>query len=244
MLAVHNMRQVTGLEKPSSGQKVSILENMNLEDPSQPKDWRPVGTIVVDFSGAPTSQHEDYRLHVLEGDERRPCRGIPRKYWLFVIPDSVPGFPGRACGRMGFASDSLTGPYTWCDWLLQPAEAVHHGEDCDGFPGDILTATNETYFVNGFGSLYKSISPAGAPLHFLRLPANASAVEPAPPGEWDDLHQVSFAFLPAARRARGERTRLYHASYSSVNRNPRATKADFGYKQAIGMYSFDWPSLA
>ena len=49
MLAVHNMRQVTGLEKPSSAEKVSILENMNLEDPSQPKDWQPVGTIVVDF---------------------------------------------------------------------------------------------------------------------------------------------------------------------------------------------------
>jgi hypothetical protein len=41
-------------------------------------------------------------------------------------------------------------------------------------------------------------------------------------------------------REKGGRWRLYHASYSSINENPNATKADYGYKQAIGMYSFSW----
>lgn len=239
MFADGRLLMVTGLEKSSVGQQVSVLENTNLDDPSNPDDWRPVGKIVVDFTGAPTTQHEDYRLHILEGNARLPCRGNPRKFWLYVIPDQVPGSPGRACGRMGFASDQLTGPYTWCDWLLSPSEAVHHGVDCDGFPGDIIHAAGATYFVNGFGSLYRSDAPPGAPLAFTRLPNNATAVTPAPHGEWDDLHQVSFAFLPGRD---GGRARLYHASYSSVNFNPHATMADFGYKQAIGMYSFDWPS--
>ena len=39
------------------------------------------------------------------------------------------------------------------------------------------------------------------------------------------------------------RVRLYHATYSTVNHNPNVTKkADFGYKEAIGMYTFDWPN--
>ena len=36
------------------------------------------------------------------------------------------------------------------------------------------------------------------------------------------------------------RWRLYHASYSMENGNPNATRADYGYKQAIGMYTFLW----
>ena len=27
---------------------------------------------------------------------------------------------GRACGRMGFASETLTGPYHYCQWIEQP----------------------------------------------------------------------------------------------------------------------------
>jgi len=30
------------------------------------------------------------------------------------------------------------------------------------------------------------------------------------------------------------------SSYSDQNSNPNATRADYGFKQAIGMYSFAW----
>ena len=79
-------------------------------------------------------------------------------------------------------------------------------------------------------------------LNFKRLPGNSTIARPAPEGEWDDLHQIEFTFLPPAKE--GGRWSLYHASYSSSNENPHATKADCGYKQAIGMYSFDWESAA
>ena len=68
-------------------------------------------------------------------------------------------------------------------------------------------------------------------------------VVPGPPGSWDDLGQVALTFLPARDQGnnQGKRTRLYHASYGTTSgKNPDARKADFGYKLAIGMYSFEW----
>jgi hypothetical protein len=48
---------------------VTMLENKNLQDPSHPEDWVPAegnGTVEVNFAGAPTSKHEDYRYHHFE----------------------------------------------------------------------------------------------------------------------------------------------------------------------------------
>jgi hypothetical protein len=132
----------------SAGHPTSILENKNLEDPSNPSEWVAAegnGHVVVNFTGAPTASHEDYRLHVFDDDadgEMFECAGVQRKYWLFVIPDNVPGVQGRACGRLGFASASLVGPYTYCGWVVDP-----HGtsgppggptSDCDSWPGDVI----------------------------------------------------------------------------------------------------------
>ena len=61
---------------------------------------------------------------------------------------------------------------------------------------------------------------------------------PTPHGEFDDLHQIEFQFLAPAHR--GGRWLLYHASYASETSNPHATRADYGFKQAIGVYSFLW----
>lgn len=108
----------------SAAHPTSILENKNLEDPSNPNEWVAAegdGHVVVDFTGAPTSSHEDYRLHVFDdGEDAFECAGVPTKYWLFVIPDGVPGVQGRACGRLGFASSSLIGPYKYCGWVVDP----------------------------------------------------------------------------------------------------------------------------
>eukprot|EP00945_MAST-04E_sp_MAST-4E-sp1_P001830 g1830.t1 len=145
---------VTGIEKPSQHRMVTILENKNIEDPSHSEDWFGLGVVKVDFTGAPTSAHEDYRLHILE---------------------------------------------------------------------------------ESYGSLYKG--GMSGPLMFDMLPEKI--VEPAPRGEWDDLGQVALTFLLPDRFSKN-RARLYHASYSTVGSNPNATKVDFGYKLAIGMYSFEW----
>ena len=54
---------------------------------------------------------------------------------------------------------------------------------------------------------------------------------------------MALTFLPARDQGnnQGKRTRLYHASYGTTSgKNPDARKADFGYKLAIGMYSFEW----
>ena len=48
------------------------------------------------------------------------------------------------------------------------------------------------YFVNGWGNIYKA--PPGS-LNFERL-GNATIARPAPAGQWDDLHQIEFTFLP------------------------------------------------
>ena len=221
---------VTGIEKPSQHRMVTILENKNIEDPSHSEDWLGLGVVKVDFTGAPTSAHEDYRLHILEGDQRYTCNGQPRKYWLLIIPDDVPGVPGRACGRMAFASESLLGPYTWCDWAVSPNNTA-----CDAFPGDLIPGLHSMFFAESYGSLYKG--GMSGPLMFDMLPEKI--VEPAPRGEWDDLGQVALTFLLPDRFSKN-RARLYHASYSTVGSNPNATKVDFGYKLAIGMYSFEW----
>ena len=92
------------------------------------------------------------------------------------------------------------------------------------------------YFVNGWGNIYKA--PPGS-LSFERL-GNATIARPAPKGSYDDLHQIEFTFLPPA--VAGGRWSLYHASYSDQSMNAGQRKADYGYKQAIGMYTFDWDS--
>lgn len=33
---------------------------------------------------------------------------------------------------------------------------------------------------------------------------------------------------------------VYHASYANTTENSASGKEDYGYKQAIGMYSFTW----
>ena len=152
------------------------------------------------------------------------------------------GKTGRACGRMGFASETLIGPYKFCQWLEQPNpqgldDPGGPGSNCDSWPGDIIQSAKDgsLYFVNGWGNIYRA--PAGT-LKFERLPGNATIARPAPAGQWDDLHQIEFTFLPP--REKGGRWRLYHASYANATANPLAKKADYGYKQAIGMYSFTW----
>ena len=223
---------VSGVEVPAQNRMVTILENKNLDDPSHSDEWVGLGTVIVNFTGAPTAAHEDYRLHILEGEQRYVCNGSPRKYWLLVIPDDVPGVTGRACGRMAFAAEALLGPYTFCEWAVPP-----NGTACHAFPGDLLFGPreNQMYFVESYGSLYRGNTTG--PLRFDMLPDKL--VVPAPPGSWDDLGQVALTFLPA--RDQGKRTRLYHASYGTTSgKNPDARKADFGYKLAIGMYSFEW----
>lgn len=333
---------------------VSLLENKNLQDPSRPEEWVAAegdGALTVDFAGAPTAKHEDYRLHVFAAGF--DCNGTSLRNWLFVIPDalggapasppaspapappvlmnhtnlrsgnlrreSVPsqaacaaacdgdsacrawvfttvhkecflkngGFcannasdpcggcapsgggacpcsagikpgapapqqcfgpptpapapkPGRACGRMGFASASLTGPYRYCGLVEMPDpqgldDPGGPASNCDSWPGDLLQAGDGSlYFVNGWGNLYKA--PPGT-LRFARL-GNATIARPAPSGSRDDLHQIEFTFLPP--REAGGRWLLYHASYASTTANAGSKKADYGYKQAIGMYSFVW----
>lgn len=69
---------------------VSLLENKNLADPSHPADWVPAegnGTILIDWTGAPTTAHEDYRFHHF--DKGYNCNGKTLHNWLFVIPDGV-----------------------------------------------------------------------------------------------------------------------------------------------------------
>lgn len=332
--------------------KVTLLENKNLEDPSHPQDWVPAegnGSIQVDFDGAPSARHEDYRLHHF--DQGYNCSGVALKNWLFIIPDGVsaeetaevaagqrsillnstnlrsgnlrqvkvesrdacskqcdatdackawvyeqqqqgkqgtcflknphfcvnpaadpcggcehdgkcpcsagikPGVkktkcgpapapgpkPGRACGRMGFASANLTGPYKFCHWLEQPDpqgldDPGGPGSNCDSWPGDLIQSKDGAlYFVNGWGNIYKA---APGTLSFKRLPGNATIARPSPSGSYDDLHQIEFTFLPP--RDKGGRWLLFHASYAAETQNPAATRADYGFKQAIGMYSFTW----
>lgn len=226
--------------------KPTLLENKNLDDPSNPTDWVPAegnGSVNIDFTDAPTSRHEDARFHVFEDDLAFTCKGIPRKYWLFVIPDGVPGVAGRACGRLGFASASLTGPYTYCNWIINPQGSGDPGSptsNCASWPGDVIRAPDALYFVAGWGNLYRMPLNGSSVLHFDRLVGDGVITTPAPQGSYDDFRQIEFTFLPPA--APGERTRLYHASYSSENSNPNATRADYGFKQALGMYTFDWPS--
>jgi hypothetical protein len=342
---------------------VSLLENKNLEDPSNPADWVAAegdGRIQVDFDGAPTAKHEDYRLHHF--DQGYNCNGTNLKNWLFIIPDGistkgrtspltayekdtymnntnlrsgnlrslkqpssdacsklcnssvdckawvfeVQGANGlcflkndkfcvnnasdpcggcvsrdgncpcsagikagisptscakphstRACGRMGFASASIMGPYKFCQWLEHPHPDPQEsargntnkavapggfcsgggpGSNCDSWPGDIIQAKDGSlYFVNGWGNLYKA---APETLSFKRLPGNATIARPSPRGSYDDLHQIEFTFLPPSKV--GGRWKLYHASYASETQNPLAKEADCGYKMAIGMYSFTW----
>ena len=352
----------------------TLLENKNLEDPSRPEDWVPAegdGHVVVDWDGAPTTKHEDYRLHVFGHGYTCEAQGTVLKNWLFVIPDGVaaasgasepagagsggakgvamnstnlragnlrqqggvsmaacaalcdatpacqawvferlqgpgglgecflknsefcvnpPSDPcggraspqgvcpctagikpgaaqkpcaprpapgpapprppkvGRACGRMGFASASLNGPYKYCQFVEQPDpqgldDPGGPGSNCDSWPGDLIQAADGSlFFVNGWGNIYKSAN--GTTMAFKRL-GNATIARPAPAQSFDDLHQIEFTFLPPAGAVGsggggGGRWSLFHASYSSANHNPHATRADYGFKQAIGMYTFDW----
>eukprot|EP01052_Picozoa_sp_SAG31_P031735 SAG31_NODE_3397_length_4316_cov_48.192317_1_plen_519_part_00 len=242
---------LVGMDRTSSPRNetgtTSLLENKNVEDPSHPADWIAAegdGRIRVDWRGAPTTKHEDYRLHVFE--KGYDCDGTDMKNWLFVIPDGVsdreshnaaqlstasilnstnlrsgnlrreklpsstacaktcdataacrawvfdaerslcflkdadfcinpaadscggcahdgncpcssgikvdakaksckPGAAshiGRACGRMGFASSSLLGPYRYCRWLELPEpqgleDPGGAESNCDSWPGDV-----------------------------------------------------------------------------------------------------------
>ena len=109
------------------------------------------------------------------------------------------------------------------------------GSNCDSWPGDLISSKDGSlFFVNGWGNIYRA--PPGS-LSFARL-GNATIARPAPPGSFDDLHQIEFTFLPPA--VAGGRWTMYHASYAGRSRNPGQRRADYGYKQAIGMYTFTW----
>lgn len=240
---------------------VAILENKNLHDPSRPEDWVAAegdGLIRVDWAGSPTTSHEDYRLHSFaDGEDPMLCNGTQRKYWLFVIPDDLPGVKGRACGRLGFASDALLGPYEYCGYVIDPRHAQGRTwplSDCQSWPGDIIRGSDALYFACGWGLIYKrslslgtidnqtlttlALNSKSGETEFVRLSENPVLAEPFVPGSYDDIHQIEYTFLPPATGEK--RWRLYHASYSQENGNPNATRADYGYKQAIGMYMFDW----
>ena len=93
------------------------------------------------------------------------------------------------------------------------------------------------YFVESYGALFVGKAAGPWPLSFPSMLPQRLVV-PGPRGEWDDLGHVALTFLPASRE--DTRTRLYFASYSTVSDNPNATRADFGYKLAIGQFSFEW----
>jgi hypothetical protein len=220
---------------------VSLLENKNLEDPSRPEDWQAAegdGQLIVNFTGAPTSQHEDYRLHVLE-DAPSDAFGRQRKYWLLVVPDGT-SFPGRACGRMAMTADHLLGPYTYGGWWYHPEGTGPAGSptsNCASLPGDLIQTASQHYFVAGWGQIYVAQRNGSALFSRLEGDGMITAVPPSP--AFDDIHQIEFTFLPPGSDGRW---RLYHASYSKENGNPFAKRADVGFKQAIGMYSFEWPN--
>ena len=221
---------------------VSLLENKNLDDPSDPAGWVAAegdGFIHVDFTGAPTATHEDYRLHAFD-EAPADASGRRRRFWLFVIPDGVG--PGRACGRMAFTSESLTGPYTYGGWLVSPTSpggaTGNASSSCLAWPGDVLGASGRRFFTSGWGNLYAA--PTNGSVRFERLGGVPRIATPAPSPAWDDVHQMEFTFLPPAADDAGGRVRLYFAAYSDQNGNPNATRANYGFKQAIGMYSFSW----
>lgn len=227
----------------------AILENKNLEDPSNPAEWVAAegdGHIDVDFSTAPTAKHEDYRLHVFDDGEAFECKGVPRKYWLFVIANNIPNVAGRACGRAGFAAPNVTGPYTFCNWVVDPKEGSETPpgsptSPCLLWPGDVIKGNGGTslYFAAGWGNIYRMpLNATTKVLQFSRLPSNAVIAEPAPTGAYDDVKQIEYTFLPPA--VQGGRWRLYHASYADHTENPDTHHVLYGYKLAIGMYSFDW----
>ena len=91
------------------------------------------------------------------------------------------------------------------------------------------------YFVNGWGNIYKA---SNGTLDFKRLGGNATIARHSPHGAYDDLYQIEFTFLPPQEE--GGRWLLFHASYSDVTSHAGTKRADYGYKQAIGMYSFNW----
>ena len=187
----------------------------------------------IALADAPANfRHEDYRLHVLDNPPM-DARGRRNRYWLFVIPDP-PDYPtsGRACGRMAFTSATLGGPYSYGGWLVPPTPSFN----CLGWPGDVLNVSGHgLYFVDGWGQLYQANASAAPGLQF--VPLGAMLTQPAPPPAFDDLHQIEFTFLLPTPQ--DPRVRLYHASYSAENHNPNASRADYGFKQAIGMYTFE-----
>ena len=233
---------LVGMQSGDGTKLVSLLENKNVHDPSNPADWVAAegdGHVHIDFAGAPTAKHEDYRLHAFD-EAPADASGRRRRFWLFVIPDGVG--PGRACGRMAFTSDALTGPFTYGGWLMSPTApggaTGNVSSNCCSWPGDVLEAGSKRFFAAGWGNLYAA--PINGSVRFERLGGDPRIAAPAPSPAWDDLHQIEFAFLqPPAGDADG-RVRLYQASYSDQNGNPKATRADYGFKQAIGMYSFAW----
>lgn len=105
---------------------VSLLENKNLADPSHAKDWVPAegnGTILVDWTGAPTTAHEDYRFHHF--DRGYNCNGKSLKNWLFVIPDGVAGLSTDGQMDAGRGKDAEVADGSWLNHTNLRAGNLH-----------------------------------------------------------------------------------------------------------------------
>eukprot|EP00729_Bicosta_minor_P020690 gene20690-22838_t len=94
-------------------------------------------------------------------------------------PGPTPPAPpkvGRACGRMGFASDDIMGPYEYCQFVEQPDpqgldDPGGPASNCDSWPGDLIQAKD------GWGNIYKA---ENGTLDFKRLPGEATIARPTP----------------------------------------------------------------
>ena len=191
--------------------------------------------------------------YILEGERHHyTCNGLRRKYWLLIIPDNAPVNLEEHAGGWHLQATSV-GAIPMVQLCGNPKST-----QCDAFPGDLIfdDVSRKMYFVESYGSVYLGTSNEG-PLEFQELP-EAKIVRKGPPGSYDDLGDVADFLMPDLTHSSDasdvtthdnrwtlnhNRARLYHATYSTVNHNPNVTKkADFGYKLAIGMYTFDWPS--
>ena len=83
---------------------------------------------------------------------------------------------------MGFASDTLNGPYKYCQFVEMPEpqglnDPGGPGSNCDSWPGDLIQSTDGSlFFVNGWGNIYKA---APGTLDFRRLPGNTTIARSA-----------------------------------------------------------------
>ena len=80
------VRRPTQYGREGSGASDLIYADVRLHIPMT-HDITSPGTLVVDWTGAPATKHEDYRWHHF--DQGYPCKGKLMKNWLFVIPDGV-----------------------------------------------------------------------------------------------------------------------------------------------------------